>query len=234
MGTFRNHAYFRRSPSPRRLHFCSAFYCWHPRPSIQSHHPSGSQTAVQQRYEESCQGRSRKAAEDTLGPGTAPLGKFWDPAGFTKGLSPNELKKYREAEITHGRVSMLGVLGFLTQEAFHPLFGGNIDGPAIKQFDEITRMAPTFWYPVLLAIAVAELGRARLGWQDPTSGGAMFSLRDEYEPGNIGFDPLNLKPSNPTDLASIKNKELNNGRLAMLALAGFVAQELVNGKPILG
>nr|DAA05890.1 TPA_inf: chloroplast protein precursor LI818;3 [Bigelowiella natans] len=177
---------------------------------------------------------SRKAAEDTLGPGTAPLGKFWDPAGFTKGLSPNELKKYREAEITHGRVSMLGVLGFLTQEAFHPLFGGNIDGPAIKQFDEITRMAPTFWYPVLLAIAVAELGRARLGWQDPTSGGAMFSLRDEYEPGNIGFDPLNLKPSNPTDLASIKNKELNNGRLAMLALAGFVAQELVNGKPILG
>eukprot|EP00466_Bigelowiella_natans_P012719 jgi/Bigna1/68615/fgenesh1_pg.6_\ len=176
---------------------------------------------------------SRKAGKEILGEGTAPMGKFWDPAGFTKDLTPNQLRQYREAELTHGRVAMLGALGFLTQEAFHPLFGGNIDGPAVNHFEEITKIAPGFWYPVLLAIALAELGRARLGWQDPGAGGAMFSLRDGYEPGDLGFDPLGLKPGNPAELASIKNKELNNGRLAMLALAGFMAQELVNGKPII-
>merc|ERR1719329_1505868 len=57
-------------------------------------------------------------ARPTAG-GTAPFGKFWDPAGFTKQISNNEVRRYREAEITHSRLAMLGVLGFLTQEAFH-------------------------------------------------------------------------------------------------------------------
>jgi light-harvesting complex I chlorophyll a/b binding protein 1 len=128
---------------------------------------------------------------------------------------------------------MLGALAFLVQESFHPLFGGDIGGPAIHHFEEITKVAPTFWYPVLLAIAVAESGRAQIGWQDPFDGGSMFALREEYTPGDIGFDPLGLKPTNAADLEDIQNKELNNGRLAMIALAGFVAQELVNEKPIL-
>eukprot|EP00471_Norrisiella_sphaerica_P007190 CAMPEP_0184478024 /NCGR_PEP_ID=MMETSP0113_2-20130426/142_1 /TAXON_ID=91329 /ORGANISM="Norrisiella sphaerica, Strain BC52" /LENGTH=233 /DNA_ID=CAMNT_0026855657 /DNA_START=112 /DNA_END=813 /DNA_ORIENTATION=+ len=176
---------------------------------------------------------SRKAGEETLSTGgTAPFGKFWDPAGFSKDLTPNELKRYREAELTHGRVAMLGALGFLTQEAFHPLFGGDIDGPAIKHFEEIVAKAPTFWYPVMLAIAVAELGRARIGWQDPFDGGSLFGLREGYTPGDIGFDPLGLKPQNSADYMNMQNKEINNGRLAMMALAGFIAQELANGKPI--
>jgi hypothetical protein len=31
----------------------------------------------------------------------------------------------------------------------------------------------------------------------------------------------------------MQNKELNNGRLAMIATAGMIAQELVNGEKIL-
>jgi len=50
-----------------------------------------------------------------------PMGNF-DPAGFTEGKSVAELKMLREAEVTHGRVSMLASLGFLVQESFHPLF----------------------------------------------------------------------------------------------------------------
>merc|ERR1719387_1639388 len=46
----------------------------------------------------------------------------WDPAGFLEGKSELEVNRYREAELTHGRVGMLAALGFLVQEKFHPLF----------------------------------------------------------------------------------------------------------------
>ena len=58
-------------------------------------------------------------------------------------------------------------------------------------------------------------------------------LNEDYYPGDVGFDPLGLKPTDPEAFAEMQTKELQNGRLAMLAAAGFLAQELVNHKPIL-
>jgi hypothetical protein len=58
-------------------------------------------------------------------------------------------------------------------------------------------------------------------------------LRDECVPGNLGFDPLGLSPEDPDEFFELQTKELQNGRLAMLAAAGFLAQELVDGKGIL-
>jgi hypothetical protein len=57
-------------------------------------------------------------------------------------------------------------------------------------------------------------------------------LKDDYVPGDIGFDPLGFKPTTAKALASMQTKELNNGRLAMIAIAGFVGQELVNGEKL--
>ena len=39
-------------------------------------------------------------------------------------------------------------------------------------------------------------------------------------------------PVREDDLLTMQTKELQNGRLAMLAVAGFVAQELVDGRGI--
>jgi len=44
---------------------------------------------------------------------------------------------------------------------------------------------------------------------------------------------LGLAPSDPAEFAEMQTKELQNGRLAMIAAAGFLAQEAVNGKGIL-
>ena len=52
-------------------------------------------------------------------------------------------------------------------------------------------------------------------------------LKDTYYPGDVGFDPLNLKPTDADEFATIQTKELQNGRLAMLGAAGMIAQELV-------
>ena len=57
---------------------------------------------------------------------------------------------------------------------------------------------------------------------------AWYSLKDAYVPGDIGFDPLGFKPTTAKALASMQTKELNNGRLVMLTIAGFVGQQLVS------
>jgi len=39
-------------------------------------------------------------------------------------------------------------------------------------------------------------------------------------------------PKTDKDKVAMKTKEINNGRLAMLAIAGIVAQELVTNQPV--
>jgi len=44
---------------------------------------------------------------------------------------------------------------------------------------------------------------------------------------------LGLKPKDAAGFANMQTKELNNGRLAMIAAAGMCVQEQINGKGIL-
>ena len=46
------------------------------------------------------------------------------------------------------------------------------------------------------------------------------------------FDPLGLKPKDAAGLEAMQAKEINNGRLAMIAMAGMVVQELVTGNKL--
>ena len=139
----------------------------------------------------------------------------------------DRLKRYREAELTHGRVAMLASLGFLVGESgFTPLFEGKIDGIGINQFWQV----PTgFWPVILLFIAVPETFRALRGWMEPTVPENYFQLRPGYTPGDLDFDPLGLKPEDPEALKEMQTKELQHGRLAMLAAAGMIVQELQTG-----
>lgn len=47
------------------------------------------------------------------------------------------------------------------------------------------------------------------------------------------FDPLGFAPKSAEEFDTLQTKEINNGRLAMVTVAGYVAQELVNNKGIL-
>jgi len=86
-----------------------------------------------------------------------------------------------------------------------------------------------------ISIGAAEQKRATIGWVEPENVPVSKPglLRDSYVPGDLNFDPLGLKPEDPEELYIMQTKELQNGRLAMLAAAGFMAQELVDGKGIL-
>merc|ERR1712113_440886 len=164
-----------------------------------------------------------------------PVANF-DPLGIAENTSLIQMKAYREAETTHGRVAMLAIIGFLVTEtpvSFHPLFNtAERDiGPAIRHLDEVRAEVPFFFEVLGLVIGAAELGRALKGWETPGNEDKLI-LRDTYYPGDIGFDPLGLKPDNWEEFSEMSTKELQHGRLAMLGIAGIVAQELVNGKEI--
>merc|ERR1719504_438894 len=60
----------------------------------------------------------------------------------------------------------------------------------------------------------------------------VWSIRADHESGDLGFDPLGLKPTDPAELKEMQTKELNNGRLAMIAAAGMIAQELATGNKL--
>ena len=139
-----------------------------------------------------------------------------------------EILMFREAELAHGRVAMVAALGFLVQENFHPIFP-DIGGPAARQLDEVlkTENGEGIMASLLFGVMLTEIARAKIGWMDPSE--EMQALRPEYTPGDLGFDPFGVAPKNDADMLNMKNKELNNGRLAMIAVAGMTAEELVSG-----
>ena len=134
--------------------------------------------------------------------------------------------RLREAEITHGRVGMLAAAGFLVQENFHPLFNG-LGGPAIEQ---IPQLPAWLWFVGTLGVGICEANRIQIGWANPYENPAnVQALKPGYVPGDLNFDPLGLKPTDPAELREMQAKELSHGRLGMLAAAGFLAQEAATG-----
>ena len=124
------------------------------------------------------------------------------------GATVEEVKLWREAEVTHGRVAMLATVGFLAQEQAHFLFvePAKDIGPAIRHLDEVRAVNPAFFELLTFTIGCCELYRALNGWIAPTSteagkvtlelpDGALRALRPDYYPGDVGFDPLNLFPT---------------------------------------
>jgi hypothetical protein len=140
----------------------------------------------------------------------APAGNF-DPANLLEGKTANEVYRFREAELTHGRVGMLAAAGFLVQEAFHPLFNG-LNGPAI---DQIPQLPVPLWFAMTLGVGIAETVRIQKGWANPYAGAENIqSLKTDYYPGDLNFDPLGLKPEDPAEFRLMQERELSHGRVS--------------------
>ena len=162
----------------------------------------------------------------------APLGEF-DPLQICMPdqMTESEVKRLREAEVTHCRVAMLAFVGYLVGEAVVPLTGHNfiaptkISGCANEHLGQFISQAPVLFLLLVLSIGAAEIRRAQIGWISPDE--QFFALREDYYPGDVGFDPLGFKPTEPEKFVEEQNKELSNGRLAMIAVAGLCVQELV-------
>jgi len=156
---------------------------------------------------------------------TAPNG-FWDPMGIAANIPEGRLLWFREAELKHGRVSMLACLGILAGEAYHPFFGGG-SIPSTAVFSEAK--LDVFWINLLLVAHLLE-GKPLKAWK------GLFNMEEGYVPGDIGWDPLGfqkMEPGFPGGFKEMQTRELNNGRLAMMGFMGMIAQELYTHKSII-
>jgi light-harvesting complex I chlorophyll a/b binding protein 1 len=84
---------------------------------------------------------------------SGPFGYF-DPLSLAAGTSPAQVKRYREAELTHGRVCMLAAVGVFAGEAVEKKnmllnYDGHITGPAIVHFQQV-RLSPSVCEVVVL------------------------------------------------------------------------------------
>ena len=68
----------------------------------------------------------------------------------------------------------------------------------------------SFWPAVLFVISIAEVFSV-FTFNSPF-GGELWSVRSDYASGNLGWDPLGLKPTGAAELQEMQTKEINNGR----------------------
>jgi len=137
----------------------------------------------------------------------APLG-FFDPLGFAKPGDEAGFRTLREAELKHGRVAMVAAIGlpfqhFVRFPSFEQVpsgFAALTTGPGALGF---------------LAVVIAS-GVFELAWRtDPVMEGGTFGA------------PLSIEKLFTRDL---RNKELSNGRFAMMSVLGILAAELVTSR----
>jgi len=163
-------------------------------------------------------------------PGAIPPLGPWDPLGLLKGRTKEEVIRSREVELTHGRIGMLASAGFFVQEQFHPLFGGNLDGAAV---DQIPKIPIAFWVLAATAIGILESSRLQASFVNPyeSSDGKSNKLKPDYMPGDLNFDPLGIKPTDPAEFRAMQERELSHGRLGMIASIIFIGQEVKDQQP---
>lgn len=169
--------------------------------------------------------------------GSLPGDFGFDPAGFSNnpprpwliGGEGNSLKWYREAEIVHGRVAQLAVLGMLAPSWFH--FAGNPDVgvPAdafaeLNPYKALTTVPAEGLWQIALVIFGIELQRIKR------------VIQGDKEPGDLGlgqtgFNPFNFKYTEE-EYREKQVQEIKHGRLAMVGALGMLLQTSASGKSI--
>ena len=146
----------------------------------------------------------------------------FDPLGFAK--SEADLMNYREAEVKHARLAMLAAAGWPLSEVFdkkiaevmgmEPILGSDDRVPSLLN-GGLGKISPAYWVGCIGVAAMIDIfGQLR-----------MKSDNKDYIPGDFG---LRLGyPSNEDGQKRMQLAEIKNGRLAMIAIFAFAAQEFV-------
>ena len=131
---------------------------------------------------------------------------LFDQSVVAKDVQPVFL---REAELKHGRLAMISAIVLPLTEQFS-------DNLGINFFQD----HPEFVELGLSLMIISEFSSMIRGWENPLK--KPFALKDDYQPGDFGL----TFGVNDETVGDQMDKELNNGRLAMIGILGMMAQEL--------
>jgi len=149
--------------------------------------------------------------------------KGFDPLNCATNLQT--LKQYREAEIKHGRLAMLAAAGWPVSELVQPYLAKALDQPDLLAAGEkapslvnggLDKVNPLFFMGIIIFSATVEATALKL------------TRTPDFIPGDLGFDPLSLYTGKDASVKrDLELKELNNGRLAMLAITYYALEEFL-------
>jgi len=192
---------------------------------------------------------SAKADLEALATELNPVVKYFDPLAladkeFWDFSNDATIGFLRQAEVKHGRVAMAAFVGYCVQSNFHWPVPMSLDGSAFPstdlspeaQWDAIPDSAK---WQIILFVGFLE-------WYDEMMGGMNTHYTEGRKPGEypsfdffgenvheIGFnlyDPFNFhKDRSEADKEKGRVVEINNGRLAMIGIFGFLSADKVAG-----
>jgi light-harvesting complex I chlorophyll a/b binding protein 4 len=146
----------------------------------------------------------------------------FDPLGL--GANEERLRWFAESERVHARWAMLGVAGILVQELVRPDVFWYTSGAELQLPFNITGLLAVELFVMHWVESKRGYDVLRPGSQDddPVFGYKLGAHEAGYPGGPFA-------PFVPGNLDELKLKELKNGRLAMLAFAGFTMAAQVTG-----
>jgi len=167
---------------------------------------------------------SLRMALSEIAGSTAPF-KTFDPLGLATLGSESTLAWFRAAELKHSRVAMLATTGYLVQAAgIH--FPGMLSHDV--SFESLSSMKPFDAWDV-----VPEEGKAQIYFTIFLAEIITEAQGPHYTKGGdlptIVFPPIDFTGVDPDVLAKKQDRELNNGRLAMISIMSFCAAANIPG-----
>jgi hypothetical protein len=160
----------------------------------------------------------------TLLDGSLPGDRGFDPFNFAS--DANSLQWQRKAELKHARLAMLATVGWPIAELMHkniadafdlaPLLASNDRVPSILNDGLSHAHFPAFWIATIAVAAALEITES-----------VAENVSCKLNPTDYGFNPLNLGGKTDEQKRFMQEAEVFNGRLGMLAIVGFAAQEFV-------
>lgn len=140
----------------------------------------------------------------------------FDPMGLSE--IQTDLIYARWAELKHGRICMLAILGMVAQE-----YWPHLPGAAYVTHDPLAAPGEVGWavnLQIFLGIGIVELANFNKHY-------------DGSEPGDLGWTGGQLSKMTPEQVLKRKEHEIVHCRLAMIAFTGAMVQTLLFGGNLL-